>query len=1385
MPTESAIAYVSIIPSARGFGSELAKQIDPSSLGTSLGKQVSGGLTASIGKAMQSAATGTIAVAAAAIGTSLVKGFARLNTIDQATAKLRGLGNSAENVQDIMQSALAAVKGTAYGLGDAATIAASAVAAGVKPGMELTKYLKLTADTAAITGASLSDIGNVMNNVTTIGKAYNDSLQILAQKGIPIYSYLADQLGVTTDQVAELASEGKISSAQFQQAIESNIGGAAQAMGDSFSGAAANVMASIGRIGANLESGVFPKLAPLFGALTAALGKVEDVATKAGGAIGDFLSPEIDKLTKLLSGKTDVSKFVGGLKDMLPVIAPLGAAFAALGVSGLAPLIGMIPVVGGLAGPLAALSGPFAAILAAFGGLVATSPELQAAIGGAVQSFKQFGSAVGPAFAPVLRNVLSGFTDLVVTVGSALATAIQFVVPVVLQLAGVLGATVAPLLPVIAQLFTTLSVVLANLAPLIVVVAQIAGQLVTAFAPLLVALGSALAGALTMVLPLIADLSFRLVPLAVFLSQNSDAVIALGLAVLGGVVAFKAYRAVTGAVSAVQQVLTARTYGVAGATYAQATSGRVAIAVNKAFTLSTRIAAAAQALFNGALLANPVGLIIVAVGALVAGLAWFFTQTKLGQSIVKSAFAAIQVAAKAVGDAFMWLWDNAIKPAWDGIAAGATWLWETVLQPVFNAIVTAVKFVVGIYVAYFKMWVAVFTTVGDAVMWMWTNAIQPTFDAIVAGAQAVGGWFVSLWTDYIAPPLTAIGNAVAYLYSNYIDPIFQLIGAILTRVVGPAFSAFWTGVIQPVFGWIGETISAWWTASEIIFSTVVSFVRDTLGAAFNWLWTDVIEPVFSWIGTAVSAWWAGMQIVFTAVVSFVRDAVGGAFQWLSDTITGVFNFIGLVASTWWNTVVMPVFAAVVGFVRDTLGPIFTWLRDVVIAPVFNAIGGIISDVWLTWIKPVFDRIIDIARVAIPAAFNAMKDGIGKAWDLVQDVVKTPIRFIIDTVINDGIIGNFNKAAEFFGTKKMPPVTLPKGFADGGYTGPGGKYQPAGIVHAGEYVFTKEQTERLGVGHLAAIANNGYANGGLVTAATGAWDWLAGKAGKAWDWASDAAGTAASVVSDPVGTLGKLVNGMIGAIPGAGGMLELAKGIGKKVLDGAVEKLKGIGDVGTVGAFGGNGQNGNIPSTALGTAMGFSPGSGVGPTGGLLTKAAANAWNSAFRASGGALSLTEGYRDLAAQQYRWSLFKKGGNLAAAPGTSKHGLGLAVDVAGGQAWLRANGSKFGWANTGLGFSQREPWHFEYQGVPQMADGGIVSRRPGGILANLGEGRYDEAVVPLTPRMADNLAGGQGQAAVVYVENPWTGEYLMARVADVADGRVLAADGMARTTILNGKK
>ncbi|UWQ40058.1 hypothetical protein K3718_10775 [Leisingera aquaemixtae] len=57
-----------------------------------------------------------------------------------------------------------------------------------------------------------------------------------------------------------------------------------------------------------------------------------------------------------------------------------------------------------------------------------------------------------------------------------------------------------------------------------------------------------------------------------------------------------------------------------------------------------------------------------------------------------------------------------------------------------------------------------------------------------------------------------------------------------------------------------------------------------------------------------------------------------------------------------------------------------------------------------------------------------------------------------------------------------------GFASGGYTGDGGKFEPAGVVHRGEFVMSKEATRRIGVGNLEALhsaAKRGYSAGGYA------------------------------------------------------------------------------------------------------------------------------------------------------------------------------------------------------------------------------------------------------------------------------------------------------------------
>src|SRR5699024_9149666 len=126
--------------------------------------------------------------------------------------------------------------------------AAGAVAAGIKPGQELEGVLKSVANSAAATGTDMAEMGGIFNKVASTGKAQNDVLSAVADRGLPIYQALADQLGVTADEVFKMASAGEIGFDQFEQAMKSAAGTVAEELGGTTMGTLDNLgAAKIGR----------------------------------------------------------------------------------------------------------------------------------------------------------------------------------------------------------------------------------------------------------------------------------------------------------------------------------------------------------------------------------------------------------------------------------------------------------------------------------------------------------------------------------------------------------------------------------------------------------------------------------------------------------------------------------------------------------------------------------------------------------------------------------------------------------------------------------------------------------------------------------------------------------------------------------------------------------------------------------------------------------------------------------------------------------------------------------------------------------------------------------------------------------------------------------
>lgn len=99
-----------------------------------------------------------------------------------------------------------------------------------------------------------------------------------------------------------------------------------------------------------------------------------------------------------------------------------------------------------------------------------------------------------------------------------------------------------------------------------------------------------------------------------------------------------------------------------------------------------------------------------------------------------------------------------------------------------------------------------------------------------------------------------------------------------------------------------------------------------------------------------------------------------------------------------------------------------------------------------------------------------------AKSIINDLIKIEIQAAITNSLTGFFGGGSGGSVSIFnaGLKGLGFANggLVEGFASGGYTGKGGKYDPRGVVHAGEFVFTKEATEKIGVPNLYKMMNTG-------------------------------------------------------------------------------------------------------------------------------------------------------------------------------------------------------------------------------------------------------------------------------------------------------------------------
>ena len=872
-------------------------------------------------------------VVTAAVGAMTIKGgLDRALGIEDARAQMSGLGHDTKSVEKIMGNALASVEGTAFGLDAAATTAAGAVAAGIKPGEQLEQTLKTVANTAAGAKAPMEEIGGIFNTVAAVGKAYTGDINMIAQRGIPIWQSLSKQLGVSQEDVQKMASNGQIDFATFERAAADAAGGVALAMGDTTRGAFSNMMASVRKLGAMFMTGVLPLAKTAFqgvqGLLNAVKAKLEPFVQgffdRFGGPAQAGIQGFFDGLISRVES-FDPTPVVNFFKEVQGGITAFGAAWHyndgevtssgfpgfmeraayaihqvwdAIKVLDFSSLTGFFGSLGGIRtdGITSTLSGMgegFGQIAGAAPGVISIGVE---ALGGAMQFLSDHSDTV----VKLLPYIVAGFV--------AFKVATQ------------------------AQAGATQALMAADIASLPVQIARNA----TSFA------------------------------------------------------AAVARRSATTAEYRLTAATNANTVASGRATIAE----RARTIATKAGAIASKVAAGATRLLGAAIrfATGPIGLIITGVTLLVGALVWFFTQTETGKGIWETVWTAIKGAAASVVDWFTGTALPYLQAAWDGIAAGALWLYENAILPAWSGIQAAIA-AVGTWItgtlcpALQTAWSAI----GTAVMWLWNSVIQPAWAGIKL-AIAIAVTAVLLYIDLLKFYFTNVIAPVAlWLWQNVMKPAWNgiqvAIGAVVAWVQNtawPILKAVWDAIAAATT-WLWQNVmKPAWAGIQIAINAVVSWFQNTA-------W-PILKSVIAWITGAFNTMRDALQMVWFKIRMNIINPV---IIWFLGTAWPVINTVIGYIKTGFN-VMRDSLRDAWNFVKDkVIQPVVNWFENT-LEPKIDGVTGNISTAFDTMkegIKTAWDAVKDAARTPVRFVVeDVYNDTLRSTFNGVADKLDLPAKW---------------------------------------------------------------------------------------------------------------------------------------------------------------------------------------------------------------------------------------------------------------------------------------------------------------------------------------------------------------------------------------------------------
>jgi tape measure domain-containing protein len=272
------------------------------------------------------------------------------------------------------------------------------------------------------------------------------------------------------------------------------------------------------------------------------------------------------------------------------------------------------------------------------------------------------------------------------------------------------------------------------------------------------------------------------------------------------------------------------------------------IGIVTAVGIALKLASLAEMAFNAVFSLNPVILIIAGITALIAALAYFFTQTEAG----KKAWKSFCDVATAAWNAFYPIIKPAIDmivDAWNGLVQAVQTAWQ-MLQPVFSALVQA-----------FQAFMPTIKMIAEVIGIVLVGAI-------VAVVYAVAGLITGIMT--IITTLMPLIQAAIGIIQAALSAIMYLIGALVSGFAGSLSGLI--QIAQSIWDGVVAVFQGGWQVLKGVFDVFMGIITGNWTQAWNG-----IKAIFSGIWTALSgvaqAGWGVLKGIFSAGVGFIKGVM--------------------------------------------------------------------------------------------------------------------------------------------------------------------------------------------------------------------------------------------------------------------------------------------------------------------------------------------------------------------------------------------------------------------------------------------------------------------------------------------------------------------------------